>query len=161
MIGGDLTPVRFVLLSLVVLGAGGCAKRGVDAVKEMRARACAGDAAGFFNHVDRQEIIRTAIAEATRKAELSIAKLDPVAQAAARESFHKRVEPTIPTVFNDAFTEWEYDIKRGTASDLCRLSITESSEVDDMADVHVRTPAERRWTMARHGDRWSLVRIGD
>jgi hypothetical protein len=153
--------MRFVLLSLVVLGAGGCAKHGVDAVKEMRALACAGDVAGFFGHVDRKEIVRTAVAEAEKKAEASFAKLDPAAQASAREAFNKRAELAIPSNFDDAFKVWEGDIKRGPASDLCRMSISEISAAGDTAEVHVGAPADRRWSMARRGDRWMLVGVGD
>jgi hypothetical protein len=158
--------MRFVVpplvLPLLMLGAGGCAKQGVDAVKEMRARACAGDPAGFFSHVDRKEMIRTTQADAEKKAEASFAKLDPAAQAIEREKFHKRVS-AIPAAVDDTFTAWEYDIKQGPAGELCRMSVMESSEVEGTADVHVRTlsTGDRRWRMARTGDRWLLVGVGD
>jgi hypothetical protein len=156
-----MMPTRFLLLSLVVLGAGGCAKHGVDAVKEMRALACAGDVAGFFAHVDQKELIRNAVAEAEKKAEASFAKLEPAAQAAARKNFHERVEPAIPPVFSEAFVVWEHDVKQGQAGELCHMSIMGSTEAGDTADVHVGTPAEGHWRVARRGDRWLLVRAGD
>ncbi|HTA18707.1 MAG TPA: hypothetical protein VK989_05415 [Polyangia bacterium] len=154
--------MRFVLLALVVLGAGGCAKHGVDAVKAMRARACAGDAAGFFDHVDRQEMIRLIRAQAEQKAEVAFADLDPVARAAKRENFRAHVDSSITTSVNDTFTVWAYDIKQGSTSDLCGMSIMESSEVDGAVDVHVRSLAagDRHWRMTRHEDRWLLAGVG-
>jgi hypothetical protein len=142
-----------------VLGASGCAKHGVDAVKEMRARACAADAAGFFAHIDREAISRQILAHAQKKAEASFAELAPAAQAAARERFRKWVDSGLPTAVNDTFAIWEGDIKRGPASDLCRMSVMESSEVGDTANVYVSIPSEGdwRWKMARHGDRWLLA----
>jgi hypothetical protein len=149
--------MRFVLLSLVVLGVGGCAKHGVDAVKEMRARACAADAAGFVAHIDRGAITRQIVGGAQKKAEASFAELDPAAQAAARERFRKWADSG--SAVNDTFEVWEGDIKRGPASDFCHMSILESSEVGDTATVHVIIPngGEWRWKMARNGDRWLLA----
>lgn len=152
-----MAPMRFVVVSLVVLAAGGCAKHATDAVSEMRARACAGDAAGFASHVDREEMVRTTEADAQKKMEPSFAKLDPAARAAARERFHNSMVTTI----DDTFRIWEYDIKRGSASDLCHMEIVDSSEVGDTAHVRVRNPAEVTWRMARRGGRWLLVGAGD
>ncbi|HVU49989.1 MAG TPA: hypothetical protein VHL80_04850 [Polyangia bacterium] len=152
-------PARFVLLALVMLGAGGCAKHAVDAVKDMRARACAGDAAGFFAHVDRDGLVQAARAGAEKKAEASLAELDPAAQAAARQKLPDRVERVAQTSVSDTFTTWRYEIGRGPAGDLCRMSIMESSEADHTADVHVKDPADFHWKMARRGDRWLLVRV--
>jgi hypothetical protein len=149
--------MRFVLLSLAVLGAGGCAKHAVDAVGEMRARACAADAAGFFSHVDREEMIRTTEAASKNKYEASLAKLDPAAKAAARQRLHEAAL----TAVDDTCRIWEYDIKRGPASDLCRMEIVESSEAGDTASVRVRNPADLHWRMARHGRRWFFVGGGD
>jgi hypothetical protein len=156
-----MAPTRFVLPLLVVLGAGGCAKHGIDAVKEMRARACAGDAAGFFNHVDREGFARATRAYREQRAEAKIAQLAPAEQVAAREKFSKNVDENVQTAVNDTFTAWQYDIKQGPAGELCRMSIMESSEVDGTADVHVKSISmgDQQWTMARSGDRWSLVRI--
>jgi hypothetical protein len=153
--------MRIVLLSLLVLGAGGCAKHGVDAVKDMRAHACAGDAAGFLERVDRKEFTRSTRAQWEKKAEASIAKLDPGEQAAERAKFQRGADQAVATAVEDTFVAWASDIKRGSGSDVCQMSVLESSEVDNTADVHVRTPVMRdqHWTMVRHGDRWSLVRV--
>jgi hypothetical protein len=147
--------MRFILLSLLVLGAGGCAKHGIDTVKDMRASACAGDSTGFFNHVDRTELARMIRARVVRKAQVELARPDPSAQA----NFDKRVDAVVATSLNDTFAIWEHEIKRGPAGDLCLMSIMESSEVGDTADVHVRNPADYRWKMARQGDRWMLVGV--
>ena len=99
-----------------------------------------------------------------KRAEDSIAKLDPAARAAERAKFNKGVDQAVGTAVNDTFTNWEYDIKtHGPESELCRLSIVESSEADDTADVHVRTPAtgDRQWRLVRSAGRWLLARIGD
>jgi hypothetical protein len=148
----------------MVLGAGGCAKHGADAIKEMRARACAGDAVGFLNQIDRKEFTRSTRAAWERSFEASIAKLDAAAQVAEREKFRKGIDSAVQTKVSDTFQVWEYDIKtHGPQSEVCRLSIIESSEVGNTADVHVTTPAtgDRQWRMARSGDRWLLVRVGD
>jgi hypothetical protein len=155
--------MRFVLLSLVVLGAGGCAKHAVDAgkhavdaVEEMRARACAGDATGFFSHVDRNEMTRMSVAAATKQSQATFARLDPIARAAMWERMHELVL----TGIDDAFRQWDFDVKRGSAGDLCHMTIIESSESGDTADVRVKNPTDARWKMARHGDRWFLVGSG-
>jgi len=159
-----MSPTRLVLATFVVLGASGCAKHGVDTVKEMRARACAADPAGFLSHVDREEFARTTRATFEKRAEASIAKLDPADQAAAREKFDKSADAAAKTRVDDTFTTWEYDIKtHGPESEPCRLSILDSSETGDAADVRVTTPAtgDRHWRMARSGGRWRLVSVGD
>ena len=120
------------------------------------ARASAGDPAGFANHVDRAELVRTTEADG-QKMEPSFATLDPGARAAARERFHN----SMVTAIDDTFRIWEYDIKRGSASDLCHMAIVDSSEVGDTAHVRVRNPAEVTWRMARRGGRWLLVGAGD
>jgi hypothetical protein len=156
--------MRLVLVALLVLGASGCAKHGVDAVKEMRARACAGDPAGFLSHVDRAEFSRSTRGIFEKTAEAKIAKLDPAEQAAAREKFNKNVDAAVQARVDDTFAVWEHDIKtQGPESELCHVTIVESSEAGNTADVHVSTPAtgDRRWTLARSGDRWLLVRVGD
>jgi len=151
--------MRHVLLSLVLLGAAGCAKHGVDAVKEMRALACAGDAVGFLDRVDRNEMIRTARPDWEKKAEASYVGVAPADLEAARENFRKHVDSAISTSIDDTFTEWRSDISRGSASDLCHMSVMDSSEHDDTADVHISTPGagDYHWRMARNGGRWKLV----
>jgi hypothetical protein len=94
----------------------------------------------------------------------SIAKLDPTEQAAARDKFNKNVDGAARARVDDTITIWEHDIKTlGPQSELCRLTIMDSSEAGSTADVHVNTPAtgERHWGMARTGDRWLLGRVGD
>jgi hypothetical protein len=156
--------MRFVLVSLLVLGASGCAKHGVDTVKEIRARACAGDAAGVFSHIDREEFSRSTRDIFEKRAEASFTKLDPAEQAAAREKFKKNVDGAVQARVDDTFAAWEHDIKtRGPESELCHLTIVESREAGNTADVHVRTPAtgDRQWRMIRSRDRWLLARVGD
>jgi hypothetical protein len=155
--------VRLSACVLLAVGVSACSKHGVDAVKDMRASACAGDPAAFFAHVDRKELVASAIHLAEEKSEEATRRVDPLQQAAFRKGANERIESGVPKVFEDAFREWEDDIKHGSQSDLCRMTVMEASEIENTADVHVRTPTgkDRHWRMARFGDRWLLVRLGD
>jgi hypothetical protein len=129
--------VRILVLAAAALAASGCSKGGVDAVKELRSLACAGDVAGFFSHVDRK-----AMAENARAPGLDAA--------------------TVTSIMDAGLRDWEDDIKHGAASDVCKMSVMEANEIDGTADVHVRTPSgkDRHWRLSRIGGRWLLVRVG-
>lgn len=138
----------------------GCQQSAMNAVKDMRARACAADPAGFFAVVDRTAITEAYKRRAKTTEEEAASKLDPVQAAAFRQGFESRIG-RLQNVLQEMFTKWEDDIKRGDASDLCRMSVIDGHEVENSADVHVRTPSgnDKSWRLSRFGRRWLLVDV--
>lgn len=138
----------------------GCQQAAINAVKDMRARACAADPAGFFAVVDRTAVIEAYKRRAKAAAEEAASKLDPVQATAFRQGFESRIGG-LQNVIQEMFTKWEDDIKKGDASDLCRMSVIDAHEVENSADVHVRTPSgnDKSWRLSRFGRRWLLVDV--
>lgn len=140
----------------------GCQQSAVTAVKDMRARACAADPSGFFAFVDRTAITEVYKQRARNVGEEAASKLNPIQAAAYRQGFESRIGG-IQNVVQEMFTQWEDDIKRGDASNLCRMSVIDAHEVENSADVHVRTPSgkDRSWRLSRFGRRWLLVDVSE
>lgn len=153
---------KSLTLSITLLGLSlaGCQQPAINAVKDMRARACAADPAGFFSRVDRTAIIEAYERRAKASEEEAAAKLDPLQAAAYRQGFESRTG-RLRNVIQEMFTKWEDEIKRGDASDFCRMSVMEAREVENAADVYVRTPSgnDKVWRLSRFGQRWLLVDV--
>jgi len=91
---------RQALIGLFAVALSGCAQHAVDAVKEMRSLACAGDSAAFFSHVDRKEVVASAIQAAEKKTEAAVQRVDPLQQATFRDGANDRIKTSDKTVRN-------------------------------------------------------------
>lgn len=147
-------------IALLGLSLAGCQQSAIETVKDMRARACGADPAGFFSRVDRTAIIESYERRAKASEEEAAAKLDPLQAVAYRRGFESRIGG-LKNVIQEMFTKWEDEIKRGEASDFCRMSVMEAREVENSADVYVRTPSgnDKVWRLSRFGKRWLLVDV--
>lgn len=155
-----MTPSRILPVTSLFLLLAGCQQSAITAVKDMRARACGADPAGFFAFVDRTAITEAYKKRAKATEEEAASKLDPIQAAAFRQGFESKLDG-LQQVIHEMFTKWEDDIKKGEASDLCRMSVIDAHEVENAADVHVRTPSgsDKTWRLSRFGRRWLLVDV--
>jgi hypothetical protein len=116
--------------------------------KKMQAASCSGDVPGFFVHVDKTAMTKSMVADA----QATLDK-DPAGGALDAKALVQRAA-------QEAFQEWEDDIKRGSASNFCKAEIVVAD--NKAGTVKWRTPSGnlKLGTFAKPGDKWLMVGMG-
>lgn len=153
------------LAGLVLIVAMGCRNEStaVSTVGDMKDAACRGDAQAYMAHVDRSAIARdlSAHSEDDGIRDKLAQDLTPRAIDVLMEWEDKAMRDGITTVVERTMTGIEDDIKRGQASDDCKLQVVgEPRVVDGLTEVTILDVdgVHRLWGFRLSGEHWLLVR---
>lgn len=116
---------------------------------EMQDAACDGDVQRFFNYVDKTKLRQNAIARVKKSDELG----------ASGPFKDQLVESIGGRVVGEIMTEWEDDIKRGSASKLCQMEFV--GENRKLLSLNTRTVSgtNKFWEFERAGDKLLVVNL--
>ena len=125
----------------------------------MQGLACAGSAAEFFAFFDRDAFTENSVVQAENVARRMLAEHDTPLQRQGFQEYLKTEPQKIRAMVADTFSEWGTDMKQGKDSDFCRMTVLDATELQNDADVHVRTPSgkDKVWRLGRRGKEWRLV----
>ena len=139
-------------IAIAALLLGCSSPSGKGTFEEMKKAACAGDVPGFFSHVDK-----TAIAESGKKRALSITDGKGLVGAMAKEMASGQIDVAV----QKTFTEWEDEIKKGSAGYLCKMEFTSSDEREQGADVKWKTASgkDKIWVFQRFDKKLLAVEL--